>query len=128
ILPGEDRFEVAATDVYGQTTTTAITLEGTQRPEGEVDFSLLADITASFRAEYARTSYNEDDLVLFADVAVRNVGLYPVDAPLYVAIENISDPMVLPLGAAGFTPGGLPYYDVTGLVAGGTLGPDGLTG
>lgn len=127
ILAGDNRLVVAATDVYGQTATATLTIEGTQRPEGEVDFSLFADITASFAAEYARTSFKEDDGTLFADVAVRNVGQYPVDAPLLVAIANISDPTVLPIDADGDTPDGLPYFDFTGSVPAGTLSPAGLT-
>jgi RHS repeat-associated protein len=127
ILPGDNWFVVEATDLYGQTNSTTITLTGIQRNPGDVDFSLLADITASFRGEYARTSFHADDSVLHAGVAVRNVGQYPVDAPLYVAIANLSDPSVAPIGAAGYTPDGLPYYDFTGQVPGRRLSPDGLT-
>ena len=101
-------------------------MRGSSAP-GEIDFSLLADITASFAVEYARTSFHKNDSVLYADVAVKNTGRYPVDAPLYVAIANLSDPTVRPLEAAGLTPEGLPYYNVSKRVPDGRLGPDGRT-
>jgi hypothetical protein len=51
-------------------------------------------LTATFRAEYARTSFCEADRTLSADVAVRNVGLYPAGVPLLVGVANVSDPAV----------------------------------
>ncbi len=127
VLPGVNRLEVAAYDIHGQAGISVVEIEGTQRAEGEVDFSNLSDITASFAVEYARTSFFEDDLTIFADVAVRNVGQYPVDAPLYVAITNLSRPDVMPRGAKGYTPDGLPFYDVSDLVPGGRLGSQSVT-
>lgn len=127
ILPGDNTFEVVATDLHGQSVATSVVVEGIQRSPAEIDFSTLADITASFDVEYARTSFHADDAVLYADVAVRNGGAYPIDAPLYVAITNLDDPRVVPIGVHGFTPDGMPYYDVSGRVPGGRLAPDGLT-
>lgn len=121
VRPGQNTYTVEATDVYGLTATTTHTLQVVQRAPDAVDFSILSDITASFRAEYARTSFHRDEATLFADVAVRNVGRYPTDAPLYVAIDHLSDPTVIPLDAHGYTPSGLPYYDVSGLVPDGRL-------
>jgi streptogramin lyase len=128
IQPGDNAFIIEAGDLYDQTATTQIVVTGTQRVPGAVDFSQLSDITASFTADYARTSYAKAGRVLNADTAVRNIGQYPVDALLYVAIANLSDPSVTPLDAAGFTPEGHPYYDVSALVPGGRLAPDGSTG
>ncbi|WP_337175299.1 putative Ig domain-containing protein [Paludisphaera sp.] len=119
VLPGDNVYTIVAHDLHGQTMTTTLTVEGTQA--GGVDFSLLSDVSASFGVDYARTSYRRGEATLHADVAVKNVGRYAVTTPLYVAIANLSDPTVAPLDADGHTPDGLPYYDVSALVAGGRL-------
>ena len=103
-------------------------MTGSDRPAGDVDFSSLNDVSGSFRADYARTSLDHRDHKLFADIAIENVGQFASDTPLYVAIGNISDPSVRVLDADGTTPDGLPYYDFSNLVTGGTLAPRGSTG
>ena len=50
---------------------------------------------------------------------MRDVGQEP--APLLVGVTNLSNPAVRVLEADGETPDGIPYYDFTGLVTGGTL-------
>ncbi len=125
---GTNVFEVVATDAYDQTATTTITLQGVQPAAGEIDFSQLSDISASFAADYSRTSFNERTDVLYADVAIRNLGQYPADVPLLVGVTNLSDPDVRVLDAAATTLDGIPYYDFTGLVTGGTLNPNSSTG
>ncbi|NEP56504.1 MAG: tandem-95 repeat protein, partial [Symploca sp. SIO2G7] len=97
-----------------------ITVEG--EPQA-IDFSLLSDVSASLAAEYGRTSFNDETDILYTDLAVRNAGQYLVDAPLLVAIANLSDPSVRVLDADGVTPDGLPYYDFTNLVGDSTLLP-----
>ena len=89
-----------------------------------VDFSLLSDLTPSFQPVYGQTSFNAEDRRLFAGLQLRNSGTFLVDAPLIVAIDHISDPSVSTHGMDGFTPDGLPYYDFTQLVGGGSLFPD----
>ena len=126
--PGENLYEFKVEDSLGQTATTRLTLQGDDRPAGNVDFANLSDISGSFRAAYARTSLNKDTTTLYADVAIDNLGQYSADAPLFVGVTNISDPAVRVLRAAGVTPGGVPYYGFTGLVTGGTLGPADRTG
>ncbi|OUL29670.1 hypothetical protein BV378_05730, partial [Nostoc sp. RF31YmG] len=79
-------------------------------------FNLLADVSQSFVAEYHRTSLNADSRLLYADIALRNIGSYSVDAPLIVAVNHISDPSVLVRNPDGFTPEGVPYYDFSKLV------------
>lgn len=83
----------------------------------------LQDVSASFKAEYGRTSFNEDTKVLYTDLAVRNSGTYGVDTPLYMVVERLTDPSVQVLNADGITPEGLPYYDVSRLVGDGNLAP-----
>src|SRR5262249_17190406 len=85
-------------------------------------------VSGSFTAEYGRTSFHEGTTVLYADFGVRNTGQYLVNAPLLVAIDHLSDPTVRVRGADGVTPDGLPYFDLTKLLAGRTLHPGDATG
>ena len=128
LLPGANSYEFMATDAFGQTASTTLTLYGTQASPGEQEFSLVSDVTASFFAEYGRTSFHEDTDILYADVAIRNAGQYLADTPLLVGITNISKPSVRVREPDGVTPEGIPYFDYTDLVADGTLQPGESTG
>ncbi|WP_218653202.1 putative Ig domain-containing protein [Nostoc sp. TCL26-01] len=87
----------------------------------QINFQLLSDVSSSFTPEYRRTSFNEDTKLLYADIAVKNVGTYIVDAPLVVGIKSLSDPSVQVVGADGITPEGLPFFNLSNLVADGSL-------
>ena len=128
VIPGQNVFEFTTTDTYGQTAGTTLTLMGVQPTPGEIDFSLFSDVTASLEGAYARTSFNENSDILYADMAVRNAGQYSADAPLLVGLTNLSDPTVRVRDPDGLTPEGIPYYNYSDLVAGGTLQPGELTG
>ncbi|MCA9191301.1 MAG: hypothetical protein KDB03_06055 [Planctomycetales bacterium] len=128
VAPGDNEYEFTVIDSNNQSATHTIVIRGIQSDETQVDWTQFADVTGSFAASYARTSYNASDKSLFAETAVDNTGQFPADAPLIVAIANISDPLVQVRGADGVTPEGFPYYDFTGLVTGGTLDPQGRTG
>jgi hypothetical protein len=91
------------------------------------DFKALTDVSDSFSAVYHRTSFNADTKLLSADMAVRNVGQYSVGVPLLVAVRNISDPSVTVRNPDGFMPDGIPYYNVSRLVADGKLNPNDVT-
>ena len=127
ILTGENRLEVVALDAYGQLATETVTVTGTQDSEG-ISENLLFDVSPSFEAEYARTSFDERTDLLYAQLAIHNVGQYGVDNPFLVGIRNISDVTVRVRDAAGFTKDGIPYYNFSPLVSTGTLAPDGITG
>ncbi len=92
------------------------------QPGAPIDFAALSDVSASVQPVYGRSSFDQQDSVLYADVAARNAGQYFMDAPLIVAIDHISDPSVRVAGADGTTPDGLPYFDLSALVPGGKLG------
>jgi aspartate 1-decarboxylase len=91
------------------------------------NFNLLTDVSSSIGTEYHRTSFNADTHLLYADIALRNIGSYSVDSPLIVAVNHISDPTVLVRNPDGFTPDGLPYYDFSKLVGDTKFDPDELT-
>ncbi|NEZ66600.1 tandem-95 repeat protein [Leptolyngbyaceae cyanobacterium CCMR0082] len=89
-----------------------------------VDFTKLSDVSASLKADYGQTSFNEDTDTLFAGVTVSNAGQYGVDGPIVVAVDTLSDPTVRVVNADGITPEGLPYY----LLSENDLEPDTITG
>ncbi|MBD2491385.1 Ig-like domain-containing protein [Aulosira sp. FACHB-615] len=113
---------------------------GTQSPNGSSfstqttsqsgsapNFNLLADVSSSIAIEYHRTTLNADTRLLYADIALHNVGSYSVDAPLIVAVKNISDPSVFVRQPDGFTPDGIPYYNFSNLVGDRKLDRDEVT-
>lgn len=126
--PGDNEFEFSAVDSNGQLGTKLITIRGTQPNTSQVDFTQFAEVTGSFKPTYARSYFHQSTRSHLAETSVENVGQFPADVPLLVGIANISDPMVLVRHADGQTPDGVPYYDFTGLVTGGSLNPHGRTG
>ena len=96
---GENNYVFTVEDSSGQMATTSLMLVGDGRPAGTVDFATLSDVSGSFKPVYARTSFDDADNILFADIAIENTGQYPADAPLFVAIANVGDPSVRVLQA-----------------------------
>ena len=88
-----------------------------------IDFGGLADVSASLAPDYLQTTFHDDADVLSADLFLRNRGSYFVDAPLVVAVANLSDPTVRVRGTDGVTPDGLPYFDLSRAVGTGALAP-----
>jgi hypothetical protein len=85
-------------------------------------------VSASFTPEYGRTAFDEASNVLDTALALKDAGQYAVDAPLVVGFAHLSDPSVRVQGADGVTPDGVPYVNLSDLVAGGTLAPGRTTG
>ena len=81
-----------------------------------IDFASLSDVTPSVVPDYGRTSFKEQNNRLSADLALRNIGNFPLGKPLVVAIAHLSNPTVRVLDPDGVTPDGLPYYDFTATV------------
>jgi RHS repeat-associated protein len=128
VAPGQNTFTFTATDSLGQTATTTLNLNGVQPPAGGIDFTNLAALAPnSFQAEYGRTSWQDAENLLHAELAVRNTGQYPAETPLLVGITNISDPTVRVHDPDGVTPDGIPYFDFSTLVADGVLSPTGAS-
>lgn len=123
VTPGANRFEFIAYDTLGQTAVTAVDLTGAASAQVDPLFDLVSDVSASLVGEYARTSLNPQTNVLYADLAIRNNGQYPADAPLIVGVTNLSDPTVRVRGFDGQTPDGIPYFDFSNLIDDGTLAP-----
>ncbi|MBD2365063.1 tandem-95 repeat protein [Anabaena minutissima FACHB-250] len=90
-------------------------------PSTAIDFAGLEDVSSSLLAQYQRTTFNQDLGLLYADFNLENIGNYAVNTPLIVAVRAISDPTVQLWQPNGLTPEGLPYYNLTRLVADGKL-------
>jgi hypothetical protein len=97
-------------------------------PQQTIDLSQLSDVTAGSRPVYGVTSFDDKSQVLTARLAIQNTGSFPVDAPLVVAIDHISNPAVMVLNSDGNMSDGAPYYDYSSVVAGGTLKPGDTSG
>ena len=124
VAAGDNTYDFLAIDSLGQTASTRLTLLGLQPQEGPDAPELFSNVvSASFAAQYQRTSFNEKNDTLFADLNVRNVGSFAIDAPLLVAVDHISNPAVGVRAFDGFTDEGLPYFNLTALVDDGTLDP-----
>jgi RHS repeat-associated protein len=90
-------------------------------------FEQMEDVTASVDVQYGATRFNDVTNLLYADVTLSNIGSYGIDAPMVVAIKNISDPSVSLRNPDGFTPDGVPFYNFSSLVTDGNLNPDEMT-
>ncbi len=122
VSPGVNTITVTALDSLGQTETQTITIRGTQAQNNPTDLNLFTDVvSASFIADYTHTSLDQASDRLYTELAIQNAGSFPIDTPLFVAIDNLSDPGIYVVRPDGFTPEGLPYYDYSGLVDDGTL-------
>ncbi|AFY54222.1 RHS repeat-associated core domain protein [Rivularia sp. PCC 7116] len=99
----------------------------TNSGSNSIDILQLSDVSASTKAQYQQTSFNEQRNILTAEVAIENTGSYGLNGRLIVAINQLSDPSIKVVNADGLTPDGLPYYDFTDLITGGNLDPGDLT-
>ncbi|MCG8650178.1 MAG: putative Ig domain-containing protein, partial [Pirellulales bacterium] len=110
----------------GQSATTTLRLDGTSIPAGGIEFDRLVDVS-TIEVDYRTTSWNQQNKTLYADLSIRNSGTYEIAAPLLVGVKNISAAGVLPVDIAGYTPGGMPYYDFSSLINGNVLSPQQVT-
>lgn len=91
------------------------------------NLSGLVDVSNSIQSQYQRTSLNQRDDVIYADVSLQNRGTYGVNTTLLLAVKNISDPSVQVRDADGLTLDSLPYYDFSTLLTNGRLDPNQAT-
>lgn len=90
-------------------------------------FNQLTDISSSVQAVYGETSFDAKSKQVYTEVSLRNIGTYSMDAPVLVAIRNLSNASVLVSKPDGFTPEGLPYFNFSSLVTGGKFNTSTLT-
>jgi fibro-slime domain-containing protein/RHS repeat-associated protein len=126
--PGLNRFAFEATDDIGQTVTAELTIEGLSKEPGDIDFRNYIDLTSAYTGLYSRTSFNDGSKELLVNLATRNDGTFVSDVPLLVGVKNVSDPTVSVVGFDGLTQDGIPFFDYSQHVPGGTLAPGATTG
>ena len=95
---------------------------------GATNFSLLSDTSSLFSTTYGRTSYDDSSRTLFAAFTSQYNGQSGLAGQLLVAVKNISDPTVTLAAPDGFTPDGLPYYDLSSLFTGSLASGTSITG
>ncbi|MBQ9370568.1 MAG: fibro-slime domain-containing protein [Thermoguttaceae bacterium] len=122
VEPGENVYELTSIDSSGTRATETVSIYG--RTETEKIEYLQFDVSPSFKPDYARTSFDERTDILYAELAIENVGQYSADAPFYVGVRNISDLNVVALDPVGVTKEGIPYYDVSSAINGTALKPN----
>lgn len=88
IQPGRNEFLVTAADLYGQTATNTLVLWGACPAET----AGLEPVTASVTPVYGRTTFNEWTRTLYADLALRHDGTYPVQPPCWSASRGSATP------------------------------------
>lgn len=121
VEPGENVYEITAIDSNGGRTTETVSIYG--KTEADKLDNLQFDVSPSFKPDYARTSFDDRLGVLYAELAIENVGQYAADTPFYVGVRNISDMNVVALDPVGVTKEGIPYYDVSDSIDGISLDP-----
>ena len=129
VATGAQSITLSATDLAGATTSQSVNITGIDPlVKREIDFSVVQPAAAvGVVAEYGRTSFNNAKKQLYADLILRNNGTFPVGGPILVGVKNISQPRVTVANGDGVTPDGIPYYDVTDMVASGVLMPAAIT-
>lgn len=120
IKPGPNRFVVVASDELLQSVTNVVSVFGLPSAQ---QFSSLGEVSASVIPRYGRTSIRDGGAFLYAELALQNSGSFPVRAPFYVGVRNISDPSVTVVSPDGVSGDGVPYYDFTAALTGGGLVP-----
>ena len=128
VAPGTNTYAIEASDTAGDTTTSTVTVRGTQLPAGAIDFAQLSVVSGSTFGLYGRTSWQDADSALYADFSIQNIGQYTVDGPVLVGVTNISDPTVRLRRPTGTTPDGIPYFDMSSLLNGDSLPPGDSSG
>jgi len=121
--PGQTTFQFTAIDSYGATASTSVTLRGLDSSKPSDMFESLSELP-NLRLSHGITSWNEKKSILYSEVEVSNLGAYPAKAPIVIGLTNLSDPRVVPIDIDGYTPQGIPYYDLSRFVSSNSLAPN----
>ncbi len=113
-----DSFDYTVTDIAGNTSSATVNLSPQAQPDGklEIDFNHLVDVTESIQFDYHRTSFDSQSRQLFADLDLTNIGTYSLRGPILLGVRDITHPFVSAVAPDGYSPSGIPYYDITTLL------------
>lgn len=110
IEPGENCFEVVAFDASGGECFETLCLEGIETLSN--DPSQFQDVTTSLEVEYSNTTFNQALGTLVVHAQAQNVSEFPVDGPVLMVVENLSQPSVSVANPDGYTLEGNPYFEM----------------
>lgn len=127
VQPGMNRFLVLAQDELGQSASAEVDVFGAESGTS-TSLENLEIVSASVAGNYGHSSFAEASSTLHTELAVKNWGQFQIRAPLFVGVSRISDPSVTVLAPDGVSPEGLPYFDFSALVTGGSLLSEQTTG
>lgn len=114
------------TDSSGQVSGVSGSTSG--RSTTAVDFEQLSDVTGSVRTTYLHTSYGDSSEKLKTSVQLINQNSFPLDAPLLLVVEKLSEPTTQTADFDGWTADGKPYFDFSDQIANASLLPGEVTG
>ncbi len=89
VLPGRNFFSFSARDTAGFETTAIVSVRGIASQPQLIDLSRYTDVTESFGGIYGRTSFNEANSQLIADIAIQNDGSFSAEMPLLLGVKNL---------------------------------------
>ncbi|GAA4443172.1 hypothetical protein GCM10023156_00020 [Novipirellula rosea] len=115
-------YSFTAIDALGNQAITTHILDTITKTRGPVDVSSLSDVS-TIDVQYWVTSFNERTDRLYAELSITNTGTYTINSPLLVGVKNISSPTAFPADYDGITAQGIPYFDFSDFVLGGSLQP-----
>ena len=96
---------------------------GNRSTSNTIEFSNLSDVSASVEGVYGRTSFHEASEVLSVEIVARNASEFDIDTPLILTVGRLSNPSIRVLDFDGLTNEGSPYFNLSSLIADGTLSP-----
>ncbi|MGE3164653.1 MAG: putative Ig domain-containing protein [Planctomycetota bacterium] len=109
IQPGQNCFDVTAFDASGGQCTGTICLEGVDL-QG-IDIEQLMDVTTSLDVDYSNTTFNHALSTFVTHARAQNLAETPLDGPVLMVIENITQPSVTVANPDGYTEDGKPFFE-----------------
>lgn len=119
---GGNEIEIEVVQACGSTFT-SLTLNG--RNPGDAGFLAFSDVSLSFDANYADTTFNQTASTLITEVEGCNVSALPVRGPVLFVIDGFTQPSISVPAPDGYTPEGRPYFRL--LEEGDVLAPGACT-
>jgi Ca2+-binding RTX toxin-like protein len=88
------------------------------RDLGDIDFDQLNDITSGFAVSYGISSFQSFDDTYSVNYQLAGNGSRSFREQVLLGVRNITDPSVTLADADGYTPDGMPFYNISRSVLG----------